>query len=167
MHVPCIQHFNKYLFTRKIKYLSIINPVFLFLESTEPSVYYINISVVNNYGYDVDVRSNSDTVQDVIVGARETYDITEKTNSPKSIVVRVYDRRDGIPIMVKGERYVKISPRSSPQYVQRILLKPGKSRLLNFYNILESYKELELLYQRNIITPETMDNREIMILWFL
>ena len=100
---------------------------FCYLEPTEPSLYYIKINVVNEYGYDVDVRSNTDTIQDVIVSAGETRDITGTTNLAEYFVVRVYDRRDGIPIMINGSSYVKITPSSSPQFVYNIEIEPGKS----------------------------------------
>ena len=83
--------------------------------------------IVNGYGYDVDVRSNSDVFDDLVVVSGEDARIDETTNSAEPFVVRVYDRRDGIPIQINGKSYVKITPTSSQQFVYNIELEPGKS----------------------------------------
>ena len=88
-------------------------------------LYYINLKVVNNYGSDVDVRTNTDVIQDYIVPDGEDRHIQEITETAGYFVIRFYDRRDGIPILIDGESYVKITPKTSPQYQYSYVLGPG------------------------------------------
>jgi len=85
------------------------------------------VKIVNNYGYDVDVRSSASVLEDMIVPKSGTKEIKVRTNSAKKFVLRIYDRRDGIPILINGESYVKITPSSSPLYRYSILIKPGRN----------------------------------------
>jgi hypothetical protein len=88
-------------------------------------LYYINLKVVNNHGSDVDVRTNTDVIQDYIVPDGEDRHIQEITETAGYFVIRIYDRRDGIPILIDGESYVKITPKTSPQYEYNIVLGSG------------------------------------------
>ena len=81
---------------------------------------------MNNYGYNVDVRSNTGVIQDVMVLAGTVHEIEETTNSAEYFVIRIYDSRDGIPIPIGGESYVKVTPTSSPQYQYNIVVEHGK-----------------------------------------
>jgi hypothetical protein len=94
-----------------------------FVGATE--LYYINLKVVNNHGSDVDVRTNTDVIQDYIVPDGEDRHIQEITETAGYFVIRIYDRRDGIPILIDGESYVKITPKTSPQYEYNIVLGSG------------------------------------------
>ena len=82
---------------------------------------------MNNYGYEVDVRSSASVVEDIVVPTSGTKEIKVRTNSAKKFVLRIYDRRDGIPILINGESYVKITPTSSPLYRYNILIEPGRN----------------------------------------
>ena len=97
----------------------------MFLDGTQTR-YYVNINVENNYGYDVEVRANTDVFEDVVVPAGSQYPINEVTNTGNNFILRIYDRRDGIPILINGQNYKVIAPKSSPQYVYSIVIKPGK-----------------------------------------
>ena len=44
--------------------------------------------------------------------------------------MRVYDRRDGIPILVDGKKYAVITPTSSPEDIYDFTLYPGRFMLL-------------------------------------
>lgn len=91
---------------------------------TEPN--YIKLKIINKYGYDVDVRSSADFIKDFTVpNGTERY-IEDRTASSQYFVIRVYDRRDRIPILINGKTYVRMIPTSSPEYVYNILVKPGK-----------------------------------------
>ena len=83
------------------------------------------MKIVNNYGYDVDVRGNSDVIQDVTIPTGKDLQIKKGTNSAKYFVIRIYDRRDGIPISIDGGSYAKITPKSSSEFVYEFLLEPG------------------------------------------
>ena len=102
-----------------------------FLESTKPSDYYINLEVTNNYGYEVEVRSSKDFIEGVIVPNGAVREIKERSNSPEYLIVRVYDRRDGIPIQIGSKSYVKITPKSSPQYWYKIVVEEGTHNFSN------------------------------------
>jgi hypothetical protein len=54
------------------------------------------------------------------------HEIEETTNSAEYFVIRIYDSRDGIPILIGGESYVRVTPKSSPQYQYNIVVEPGK-----------------------------------------
>ena len=90
---------------------------------------------MNNYGYNVDVHSSASVVEDVIVPVGEEKEIKVITNSAKKFTLRVYDRRDGIPILINGKRYVIIETKSSPLYFYNVVVEPGKNwikKLLSF-----------------------------------
>lgn len=87
-------------------------------------LYNVNVTIVNNYGYDVDVRSSTDRIKgfDILTGAQRRF--TFSTASAEAFVLRFYDSRDGIPILYNGESYVKIIP-SLLQDGYIIVLEPG------------------------------------------
>jgi hypothetical protein len=87
---------------------------------------------VNNYGYDVDVRSSPSVVDERILDNGGEREIKLRTKSPRKFVIRILDRRDGIPILINGDRYVPITPKSSPLYRYNILIRPGRNTFLNF-----------------------------------
>ena len=81
---------------------------------------------MNNYGYDVDVRSSADFIKDFTVPSGAERYIEDRTASSEYFVIRFYDRRDRIPILIKGKTYVRMIPTSSPENVYNIVLEPGK-----------------------------------------
>ncbi len=78
------------------------------------------MKIVNNYGYDVDVRSNSDVIQDVTIPTGKDLEIKKGTNSAKYFVIRIYDRRDGIPFRLMEEA------------MQRLLQNPHQNLCMSF-----------------------------------
>ncbi|XP_028402030.1 uncharacterized protein LOC114524971 [Dendronephthya gigantea] len=107
--------------------------------STESPVYYVNIRVVNDYGYDIDVRSSSDVIDDFEVPKGEERNIQATSNTAESFVIRFYDRRDGIPILVKGENYVRIMPRTSPLFVHDIVVEAGEIKFYVVFLLVNNY----------------------------
>ena len=84
--------------------------------------------IVNNYGYDIDVRSSSDVFDDFEIPKDQKRDIQRTSTTAEAFVIRFYDRRDGIPILINGENYVRIIPRTSPSFVHDIVVEAGKFR---------------------------------------
>ncbi|CAB4011013.1 Glyco X precursor, partial [Paramuricea clavata] len=106
---------------------------------TDAALYYVNVKIVNNYGYNVDVRSNTGVIQDVMVLAGAVREIEETTNSAEYFVIRIYDSRDGIPILIDGESYVRVTPKSSPQYQYNIVVEPGEIKFYVVFLLVNNY----------------------------
>ena len=98
--------------------------------STRSPLYYIKLKILNYYGYHVDVRTNPSVIEDFVVSYGTIGKIDMETNSPKPFVLRIYDRRDGIPIPVDGKNYALITPKLSPEDVYDFTLYPGNARLI-------------------------------------
>ena len=106
---PCISWFPTY-------YICFDRLYFWVFYLGQPVSYWFYIKATNNHARAVDMvttmRPPNNTF-DITPG--NIFRMTVRTNSPNSIIFRVYDKSNGFPVIINGKYSVRLSPTQSLQ----------------------------------------------------
>ncbi|XP_046853752.1 uncharacterized protein LOC124446913 [Xenia sp. Carnegie-2017] len=108
-------------------------------KSTSTLLHYVNVKVQNDYGNDVDVRTNSEIFDDFVVEEGSQFEVNRTSFSDVPFILRVFDRRDGIPVIIDENNYVVIHPTVSKDYIYKILVKPGEKKFYVVFLIVNNH----------------------------